>query len=367
MDRRKKTLLQITAAGVCACAAAMCLLQEFDERDFPSLWRMLQLNDEGNQYHVFYNLFVALPDDIPRVKGIVLEQFEQVANVMNKADFESANVHITNIGFPLDVSTDPELASLLPSNVHVTTEYLANGNEKQTLIKLWDHCKKHPGEGSIVTYLHSKGSFHSNPKNELLRSFLTRGAASEECIGAVLNNNADGDDTTCDVCSSRFSPLPHPHTSGNMWTARCSYVSQLHDPRTFENEMNKFYAQIEGPRVPGFIIGAGRFAYEHWVHCHPSVKPCDVYAHPTFLWGYPRKGQVPSKNDPFLMDLQPAPRFPFNVFLNEHSKMVQDVSMQLNLRLQEYAQIYDETPPDEWYGWAFHGQPKHEAVIEIPA
>ena len=42
----------------------------------------------------------------------------------------------------------------------------AEGDETQTLGLLWDYCVGHPDEK--VIYMHSKGSFNSNPKNDVL-------------------------------------------------------------------------------------------------------------------------------------------------------------------------------------------------------
>ena len=68
----------------------------------------------------------------------------------------------------------------------------AEGDETQTLGLLWDYCVGHPDEK--VIYMHSKGSFNSNPKNDVLQRFVTRGAASEECA-----NLPD----SCNLCASR--------------------------------------------------------------------------------------------------------------------------------------------------------------------
>ena len=139
------------------------------------------------------------------------------------------------------------------------------GNEVVILNSLWEFCRENKQVEKVV-YLHDKGSFHDHERNRLLRRFLTAGALSEEC--------ASVDSDTCNVCSSRFSPLPHPHTSGNMWLARCDYIRQLKDPFEFEKEMNSFHNNCRGRKdrqnVP--CIGRGRFSAEHWVYSHPSVK-----------------------------------------------------------------------------------------------
>jgi hypothetical protein len=102
-------------------------------------------------------------------------------------------------------------------------------------------------------------SFTPTPENDLLRRFLTKGALSEECANMP---------TTCNVCSSRFSPLPHPHTSGNMWAARCDYVSRLIEPKDqFQRAMRQF--RNKGSPV---CTGRLRYALEHWIHSSPRVK-----------------------------------------------------------------------------------------------
>ena len=83
------------------------------------------------------------------------------------------------------------------------------GSEMLTLYSLWRYCKQNIG--SKVIYLHSKGSFHPKRSNDLLRNLATRAALSKECSSIP---------SSCNVCSSRFSPFPHPHSPGNMWLSR---------------------------------------------------------------------------------------------------------------------------------------------------
>ena len=76
--------------------------------------------------------------------------------------------------------------------------------------------------------------------------------------------------SSCNVCSMRMSPIPHPHTPGNMWAARCSYVSNLIDPKLFQGEMLNYFAEGKRCRVLQcnysnvWCVGRGRFAAEHW-------------------------------------------------------------------------------------------------------
>ena len=56
------------------------------------------------------------------------------------------------------------------------------------------------------------------------KEYFTVAALSEDCRNMP---------SSCNVCSMRMSPIPHPHTPGNMWAARCSYVSNLIDPNLY--------------------------------------------------------------------------------------------------------------------------------------
>eukprot|EP01082_Thalassiosira_pseudonana_P007088 g6215.t1 g6215 contig22:9008-9673(+) len=72
-------------------------------------------------------------------------------------------------------------------------------------------------------------------------------------------------------------------------------------------------------------IGHGRYFYEHWVHSHPSVEPCDLSTD-NFVWNY---NGVPSV--PFAKDVQPAPRFDFKKYvMNVHERNSQLLQNQLH-------------------------------------
>ena len=99
----------------------------------------------------------------------------------------------------------------------------------------------------------------------------------------------------CNVCSAHFSPVPHFHTHGNIWAAKCSYVLKLVPPNVFAKEMEKVYNSAPADLAPiiqtwganqEHLMGRGRFANEHWVHSHPSVQPCDLYDAQTPAWGF---------------------------------------------------------------------------------
>ncbi|KAL7536048.1 hypothetical protein ACHAXR_007725 [Thalassiosira sp. AJA248-18] len=279
---------------------------------------------------IFYNLFIKDAEDSSRVLGIVDEQLRLI-----DPDLHDKDVFITSIGYHQ------------PSNIsHVNTmQHYPEGGEDISLHSLWDYCQDESNNRAKVVYLHSKGSFHPNEVNNKLRRFLTEGALSRECAG--LPNE-------CDVCSSRMSPHPHPHTSGNMWLARCSYIAKLRDP----------YALRDGDLPSGFshdngCKGFGRYFFEHWVHSHPTVRPCDLYTGKEYTFAHEN---LPGGN--FTKDLQKAPRFGFDVFISlllKHSYYCRgDTSSlvtardYLENRKWNYGQLYNITMLDEsWYLWPF--------------
>ncbi|KAL3903735.1 MAG: hypothetical protein SGILL_010335 [Bacillariaceae sp.] len=181
-------------------------------------------------------------------------------------------------------------------------QYFETADEGSTLDSLFDYCLEHPT--SIVTYLHDKGSYHSKPENDKMRFMTTKASVSDECQTMDPNQ--------CNVCSARFSFLPHFHFPGNMWTAHCSYVKNLIRPSEFPERMQEmvdgvlkqklFDMEAINPNKKQHMVGVGRFAFEHWISSHPDVKPCDVYD------GQYRRSYaaLPKWNEPWKPHLQQA-------------------------------------------------------------
>ena len=288
-----------------------------------------QKNDitkSSSKIHIFYNLFTKSAQDEERVQSIIQEQF----NLINPK-YHNTNVSITSIGYKL---------SSIPNNVSTITQHYNEGGEDLTLHALWKYCKANNHRNVKVVYLHSKGSYHPNESNHRLRNFVTQGALSTECA-----NLPD----TCNVCSSRMSPLPHPHTSGNMWLARCDYISKLIDPLAAKEGKLPSKIHEDNP-----CKGRGRYLGEHWVHSHPSVKPCDLYPGKEFTWAHLR---VPQGN--LQKELMKAPRFKFNEYVLPGmcmDKYPETLSSEdfVELRKQNYELLYNITNLDEsWWGWEF--------------
>ena len=180
---------------------------------------------------------------------------------------------------------------------------------------------------------------------------------------------------TCNVCSSRMSPMPHPHTSGNMWLSRCDYVRKLIEPKKFTQAMYRTNPDITiTDWYPCF--GLGRFASEHckplksWIHfqyiwtfdkflpivssytgihSHPDVLPCDVDDSSQYTWNY---ADIPGQD--FSLGLAKAPRWKPEVYLNEAFCPQHMAGNSLQERLAEYAVLYNKAPPSLWYGWDWY-------------
>jgi len=279
-----------------------------------------QVNSSSStdQIQIFYNLFIRHARDFDRVESYVKEQLAMVIPGVHKN-----NVFINAIGHNITTIAN-----------HSISQHYSSGNEGLTLHKIWEYCTSNPHHNTKVVYLHSKGSFHQKTENDQLRNFLTEGALSPEC-----SNLPD----QCNVCSSRMSPLPHPHTSGNMWIARCNYIAKLVNP------IQTIQGYTQGRDVP--CKGLGRYFFEHWVHSHPSVQPCDLYTGKEYVWEYPK---VPSKG--FEKKLESAPRFDYKDYVIKDLCLDETTNPKESLseRIKEYSNFYQTAPGQSWWGWNFY-------------
>ena len=240
--------------------------------------------------------------------------------------------------------------------------YHETGGEGLTLQALHDHCNDHPED--LVTYIHDKGSFHDTLQNVNLRRMLTQAAFSNEC---QVNMTELG----CNFCSARFSPLPHAHNPGNMWTAKCDYVKKLLRPDGFAAAMQAMVdhlveAHEVDPSIPGTgHIGLGRYAMEHWLGSHPSMQACDIYPG-VYEWNY---GHLPDSETPWVPDLKTAPRVPFSEtklslpFLQNHRHKEWFCGPR---RLLEYGFLYNnELPPPQSYIWTMYDEGNRICPVPI--
>eukprot|EP00438_Fugacium_kawagutii_P023975 Skav204020 [mRNA] locus=scaffold229:34736:35791:+ [translate_table: standard] len=301
---------------------------------------------------VFYNLFVNASSDRPRVFTLVHQQ-------LSPLDPKQHQLRITSIGAFKNIS-ELELDPLL-SQMAVFFHVNSSGEER-TLHQLWSFCRS-SNPSHVVSYLHSKGSFHRKKGQKEWREYLTAGVLSEECLSLRSSGAQE-----CNVCSSRMSPLPHPHTPGNMWTARCDYVSKLLDPLLFPLKMQRWKDQT-GPKLEIWqglnctvkkattrqsCLGLGRYALEHWLYSHPDVLPCDLDPSINWMWGPPNSSQAQAMMA-FIKKpkvLQPAPRFDLATYKDFGSRCCK-FGLNMGQRLDEYEFLYQLRPPPTWWGWDF--------------
>jgi hypothetical protein len=298
-------------------------------------------NDNVTNIPVFYNLYVSpnnnkdnsdVSIEMERVKKLVIEQLSHL-NPQHHYP-----VYVNSIGQQLTIPNTTQLG------------YFPKGQETLTLHSLWIHCQNHKDEPNAkVVYLHSKGALHNHERNDRLRAFVTIGAVSDQCTQSENKTTTTTTTTqSCDVCSIRFAPFPHPHVSGNMWTARCQYIAKLRNPLKFERLMEKVPRVKTSPQP--YHVGRRRFAAEHWVHSHPSVKPCDVYKG-QFTSGYRgAKAILDLKRD---LQLVEAPRFQLDYYRDDEKL---DYWTGLDARIEEYSELYSNQtttpwPDDTWWGW----------------
>lgn len=148
-----------------------------------------------------------------------------------------------------------------------------------------------------------------------------------------------------------MSPLPHPHTPGNMWLARCSYIRKLIRPSDFSHRMAEIYGGGQD-----WSKGTGRYSAEHWVHSHPAVSPCDLYDG-KFVWNY---ADIPARSTNWYKNLRLAPRFDIPKYYiktyNCSAKLRAGCTVEA--RTKEYKILYPNSSiPKGWFGWKlFHSE-----------
>jgi hypothetical protein len=247
----------------------------------------------ANKRAVFYNVYVPKKFEERTFRRIINDQVLYV----QESIFGTAPLYYNLIGFN-------SMRAVCRSGMTCKRlRYIPEGNEVDTLQDMYDYCVDRPDH--VVAYVHDKGSFHFSPSNCRVRRLATTAALSSECY-----NISEGDKNTCDVCSLNFNIRRHPHTSGNMFTAKCSYIKTLIPPNQFEIKRlqmiqdlltnaslsNQFSClrecilktvtgsdnrTIGNTDLPEIwlekMLSLGRYTYESWVYSSPMVEPCDVY------------------------------------------------------------------------------------------
>jgi hypothetical protein len=298
---------------------------------------------------VFYNIFIP-PEDEENALNIVQEQ---ISHLGTSDLLKQTPVYYTLIGHD-----STEKVTTICTDNHVLCRqirYVEKGDEDLTLQSLFEYCQEHAND--VVTYMHSKGSFHPSIRNDNLRAMATKSILSVEC------QSIDGE--TCNVCGARFSTFPHYHMSANMFTSHCSYMRNLLPPKIFRSMMDKVMNVVmtcPDPTIPrptflqiqnGYSVGTGRYSNEHWLGSHPYILPCDVYPN-DYQTGYKK---CPSRYTTWTPDLQLAPRYDLSTFLQGTVDRSSWFCGQG--RLLEYQLLYSRgtIPPPASFVWNYYTEP----------
>jgi hypothetical protein len=140
-----------------------------------------------------------------------------------------------------------------------------------------------------------------------------------------------------------------------MFLADCTYVCKLIPPKRFVIRKAQVYQEAQNDSnfvgmMPAYQfgrkswVGLGRYAMEHWIYSHPSVRPCDVYRDGAFSYERPPRSidWVPSR--------RPAPAYTRSeVAMEFHPWFL------LPGRLYEWRKLYSVAPPDDSWVWKFYG------------
>ena len=338
------------------------LLGQEESNGGGDLSSMTTTTTSSNQNNaIFYNIYIPNKEDNPSLtrSAIRIVKEQMLERKVNQLE-TTTPVFYTLIG---NTNAIAEVQESCEPNCHIT-QSVEEGSEILTLQKVYDYCIQPQNSHAVITYMHNKGSLHPTPENRRLRTLLTKSIFTTDCQN--MNNNDQDNQEQCNVCGARFSPFPHLHYPGNMWTAKCEYVSKLIPPVKFEIEMDnmmEYVMESSDPTIPkpslehlkaGYYVGTKRFSSEHWIGSHPYLKPCDVYSG-KYLAGYSYLPQ-PTELTNWKPDIQQAPRFDLGTFQKRSPPSGEWYCGQT--RLLEYTLLYGRLPvPSTSFLWSFFNQP----------
>ncbi|GKY98768.1 hypothetical protein MPSEU_000833000 [Mayamaea pseudoterrestris] len=299
--------------------------------------------DRSPATSVFYNVFVPYDEKgMENSLRIVKEQIMQIkTSYAASANDTIVPVVIITIGRE-NVMTQQRLSQMCPSPLDCRlAAHHTRGTEAITLQYLTDFCRLAEATNKpdqIVTYLHNKGSFHANDKNEFWRHTMTTAVVSHLCLQHLQQNS-------CNVCGMQFYMLWAHFFPGNMWSSRCSYVSKLLDTEYFLERLTKVVGEALVMRIKNEIVttrfpsrmnladkfGLLRYAMEHWVGSHPDFVPCDVG--PDHFYMYQRNRTMLSQLEWSLAPREPRFRVPVIDSDKRNAAILQE---RRDVRIREY-------------------------------
>eukprot|EP00440_Ansanella_granifera_P013176 gb/GFBE01014318.1/.p1 GENE.gb/GFBE01014318.1/~~gb/GFBE01014318.1/.p1 ORF type:complete len:412 (+),score=59.95 gb/GFBE01014318.1/:1-1236(+) len=306
---------------------------EQHHRAFMAKHLFAECSSRGRVINVFYNVYV--PPNPEKVREIVKDQIRVLRmhdrQLIGRVKQQLEEGHV----FDIRVVTIGNREPILPKGCRgcETEAHYDTGTEAVTLQHMYEFCMKN--RGAEVMYLHNKGSLHDTPQNKLFRNFLMEGTVHDACLNMP---------TSCNVCSGRFSPMPHPHVPGNMFVSKCRYISRLVPPKDFEKKMDDLLQAPGAPPRPyeklgdGAGMGIKRFANEHWINSHPTVVPCDLYGG-DYLFGYDGMPAEGSWSPQRVL----GARFPLNKWNMPWIGQKADLKVWRTWRCFEYNFLYNES------------------------
>jgi hypothetical protein len=237
-----------------------------------------------------------------------------------------------------------------------------------TLQSLYEFCQHQTDPSDVrVAYIHSSPSLvttrrgRNRDKDSYGRQHATAAAMSQQCWEPA--------DDKCHVCGLSFWSNWAFMFPGSQWTAQCSYVKELIPPVEFEEKSNdmvkealllqlreKLLMNLFPESMDRFGLG-DKFAADHWIGGHPSIRPCDVSKTKSIGYWMEAEQDVASEFE-FAM----APRqkdAPWDM----DRKVVKKLRSDLDLRMKEYYllagkvfqwyTLYDKVPPGDSWVWSF--------------
>ena len=372
--RPRRTLVALLAGCWTVCWGGLWGAVWVHTRENPTIFgRPYSLEFLPSQWAIFYHVY--LPSQgYKRALRIVQEQVEQMSQSIHLGNHTfPTTLYLTTIGSkPLEVGRHSlEQCRTNPALQCRYRQHLAQGDEVVTLQSLYEYCQQ-AGPDQLVTYIHSKGTYHPKKVNEIWRPHLTQAALHPDCVRHTQEGH-------CNVCGLHFYAQWTSFFPGNMFTARCDHVQQLVPPKQFAQRQEQAVARLLWLRHRGVLVsrlfsdrldyfGLDRYSMEHWIGSHPALKPCDVATKPlaTFL-----KGRATNADYGWAV----APRHvgpPADIpspevlhFLHNNATERQKELFYLPGRLRLWNLLYKAVPPpDSWVWEAFpdgaHWQARRE-------
>ncbi|KAG7365984.1 hypothetical protein IV203_028654 [Nitzschia inconspicua] len=308
--------------------------------------------EKSTQFNVpiFYSLDLGLVNNTKTIQNIQYDQMVDQLGLRNVEWHQSIYINGREQLFH-DIPNRSEVAALPPRDDFIV------------LHRLWEFCHQKTHGNSWVVFLTSQDLSIDPQKSAQLLRIMTKGALSKECSIDILPEAS----MNCNVCSTRFSPFPYPHSPSNIWSAQCSYIQELVDPLMFDtqiktvNEMSP-YTNQENKK----FCGSSEQAAAHWVYSHPRATPCDLHIESNFQWTT-QPGPFPNlRSDDLAFLLKAAPRFPLAQWRDDGCFNADQVvkGFALNQRRFEYQSIYPDVSSStavaspsplqlnhDWWGW----------------